>query len=323
MKPVLTLTLNPAIDKTLEVNNLVLNGLNKVVNTILDAGGKGINVSKTIQALGGDTVAMGICAGSAGEYILKTLDAMGIKNQFLTVDGESRTNLKLLDQQTRLVTEVNEIGPYVDLAQQEGLMVLFEQLLASIGLVVLSGSVPPGFSMGIYRDLISLAHQKSIPVFLDADGMLFEQALDVTPTMIKPNSDELQRYFKHKFGIEKDFACEKDYIHAIEHFLDLGVAHVFISLGANGAFYGNQDCYYRMKPVKIEAHSSVGAGDAFVAACAYAFASDMGTEEMLRLAVATSAGAVTTEGTKAVSRQWIDEHLEEVVIERGDYDHDQ
>ncbi len=317
MKAVLTLTLNPAIDKTLEVDHLVLNGLNKVQTTILDPGGKGINVSKTVQVLGGSTVAMGIYAGSSGEFILESLDDMGIKNQFLRVSGESRTNLKILDKKTHHVTEINEIGPLVTGEQQASLMQLYEALLDQISLVVISGSVPPGFSEAIYGDMITAAQKKSVPTFLDADGQLFEIGLKSKPTMIKPNSAELERYFK-KIFIEED-----DYVKAIQYFLGMGVSHVFISLGAEGALYGNVAGYYRMKPIRVEAHSSVGAGDAFVAACAYGYVTEMKTEEMLKLAIATSAGAVTTIGTKAISRQWIDEHLGTVVIERGEYLNDE
>jgi 1-phosphofructokinase len=309
---VLTLTLNPAIDKTIEVEVFELASLNKVKAVHKDPGGKGINVSKVVKALGGETMALGLCAGEGGTFIRSSLDQMGIPHDFLQVSGETRTNLKVLDCRTQDVTEVNELGPKISAQDLEHLSSRVEGYLKDSTLLVLSGSVPPGVSFDYYGQLILLAKKYGKPVFLDADGELFKQAVQFKPTFIKPNASELKRFFN------KEFSCVEDYKDAIRYFLECGVENIFISLGEQGAYYGNKDSFYRLKPLAVDAHSTVGAGDAFVGACAYAISLGLGLEDMLVLAVATSAGAVTTLGTKAVSKAWVDEHLSKVVIEKGE-----
>ena len=112
-----TVTMNPAVDKTLEIDNFKIGAVNRISSIRLDAGGKGINVSKTIKALGGSSLATGILAGSNGEYIKSYLDHLGIDNDFLFLKGETRTNIKIVDKLKGTNTDINEPG--ADLSAEE------------------------------------------------------------------------------------------------------------------------------------------------------------------------------------------------------------
>lgn len=307
---IITITLNPAIDKTIEVPNLNLEQLNKVEAMRSDVGGKGINVSRVLKALGSDSLAMGFAGGNAGQFILQGLSSQGIVHDFITVEGETRTNLKVFDQSTTQITEINEPGPDVRDAHLNDLKERLKRQMTSETLVVLSGSIPKTLPSSTYAELIKMIKEQGAKVFLDADGEVFKTAVGERPNFIKPNKDELERYFGKKL------ITEDDILEAIRYFVEIGVEHVFITMGKEGSYYGSKEHFYKMSPLKVRAHSSVGAGDAFVAAVTHAVSKDEDLENMLRLAVATSAGAVTTVGTNPASAEWIDAHIGQVKLQR-------
>lgn len=305
---VVTVTLNPAIDKTIEINHFEIGALNKVENSIQDPGGKGINVSKVIESLGGDSVATGFLGGSAGQYIQNALKKLKISNDFIEIQNETRTNLKIFDRMSSDTTEVNEPGPYVNKLEVEALLEKVAQLLSEKDILVISGSAPKSIQASIYSDLVLIGKNKGASVFLDASGEAFKVGIKAKPDYIKPNRHELELYFEHP--IPDDEAL----IRAGHHFLKQGIPHVFVSLGKEGAFYCDKEASYRLMPLKVEAHSSVGAGDAFVGAFVYALDHGLSLDEMLRLAVATSAGAVMTIGTKPMNVEWIMNQLDRIDI---------
>lgn len=151
---IITVTFNPAIDKTAEVEELKVGGLNRLSNVMQDAGGKGVNVSKTIKAFGGETLCTGFLAGSAGEYIDHTLKDLHINTNFVWVEGMTRTNLKVLDKDMEL-TELNEAGPLIGEVEVEQLKQKICELCKNDSIVVLSGNVSKGVDTNIYYELIN------------------------------------------------------------------------------------------------------------------------------------------------------------------------
>ena len=307
---IITITLNPAIDKTIEVLDFKLEQLNKVEAMRSDVGGKGINVSRVLKALGSESLAMGFAAGNAGQVILQGLTSQGIDHDFITVEGETRTNLKVFDRSTTQITEINEPGPPVNEEQLETFEERLKSQMTSETLVVLSGSIPKTLPSSTYAVLIKMIKEQGAKLFLDADGEVFRAAVDERPNFIKPNKDELERYFGKKL------ITDEDVIEAIRYFVGLGIEQVFITMGKEGSYYGSKEHFYKMSPLKVQAHSSVGAGDAFVAAVTHAISKGVDLETMLKLAVATSAGAVTTVGTNPASAEWIDAHIGQVKLQR-------
>ena len=306
----ITVTFNPAIDKTAEVDSLQFGALNRLRNVIMDAGGKGVNVSKTIAALGGTSICTGFLAGSSGKYIEDTLKQLNIQSDFVWVEGMTRTNLKVLDKDMEL-TELNEAGPVIDTKQVQELMDKLVLLCEEGSYVVLSGNVSPGVDSSIYYEMIQRIQKEKAHVVLDADGELFAQGIKAEPSVIKPNKYELASYF----GLEQDVENHTIVTHA-KTLLKGNTKLVAVSMGKEGSIFITADGVWQAEALSIQAHSSVGAGDAMVAAMTYALQERYPMEELMRLAVATSAGAVMTKGTQPAKREIVEELMKNVIIRK-------
>lgn len=306
---IVTVTFNPAVDKTVEIDRLERGGLNRIKRMELDVGGKGINVSKTIRELGGESIAVGFLAGNTGRMIERALGEMGIRTDFIFVDGETRTNTKVIEADGT-VTELNEAGAAIDKGKIGALLEKIEGYADENALFVLAGSVPSGVDKMIYSDIIRLVHKKGARVLLDADGELFKNALEACPDMIKPNREELEEYVGHN--------CKNtgELVQAAGELSRKGIGLVAVTMGSDGAIIAKGDCVAKSRALSVEAHSTVGAGDAFVAALAYAWENGLDDDEMMRLCMAASAGAVTTVGTKPPAKALVERLEKEVVVER-------
>lgn len=305
---IITVTFNPAIDKTAEVEELQVGGLNRLSNVMQDAGGKGVNVSKTIKAFGGETLCTGFLAGSSGEYIEHTLKDLDIHSDFVWVDGMTRTNLKVLDKDKEL-TELNEAGPLIGIKEVEKLKQKICELCNSDSIVVLSGNVSKGVDTNIYKELIEDIKQAGGKVIFDADGELFAKGIQAKPLVIKPNKYELATYFKVSQDVTND-----EIIRLAKTLLNEDTKYVVVSMGKQGSIFITKDQVIQAEALKVEAHSSVGAGDAMVAGITYAIEQGYPLEEMIRFAVAASAGAVMTKGTQPASIDVVKELKDKVVL---------
>lgn len=307
---IITVTMNPAIDKTVEIGTFEHGGLNRIQNVEYDAGGKGVNVSKTICELGGKTLATGFLGGNSGKIIENVLKDRKIDCDFVWVDGETRTNTKVFEKSGAL-TELNEPGPMISDGQVEALAQKLEGYANEETLFVLSGSIPKGVSKDIYAIFIRMAHSKGATVLLDADGEVFKNALDAGPDIIKPNCVELEEYAH----IESR-ASQEELLTIAEDLKAKGITTIAVSKGGEGAVFVIGDNIYNCPALSVKAHSTVGAGDAMVASLAYAWEERLSEEETVKLSMAVSAGAVTTIGTKPPAKELVDELKQQVVIER-------
>ena len=306
---IVTVTMNPAIDKTVEIERLRHGGLNRIQKVEYDAGGKGINVSKTIRELGGKSVAMGFLAGNSGKTIANVLGEKGIENDFVWVEGETRTNTKVYEKDGTL-TELNEPGPAVTEAAVEKLLEKLEEYAGKDTLFVLSGSIPDGVPKDIYTRITRRVHEKGSRVLVDADGELFRIALEARPDMIKPNRVELEELF----GLAAD-ACDEELWKAARSLQNQGIETIAVSMGKEGAMFFIGEYQAKCPALSVKIHSTVGAGDAMVAALAYAWEQKTEKEKMVRMCMAVSAGAVMTVGTKPPSAELVETLKKQVEIE--------
>ncbi|MBE5986217.1 MAG: 1-phosphofructokinase [Paenibacillaceae bacterium] len=305
---IVTVTMNPAIDKTVDIGKFERGDLNRIKRVEIDAGGKGINVSKTIRELGGESIATGFVGGTSGTIIKQVLTDLGLRTDFVEVKGETRTNLKVVEE-TGEVTELNEPGPEVSKEQLNDLLNRLEGYANPDTLFVLAGSIPAGIPTDIYRKITEQVHQKGAMVLLDADGVLFSESLKGKPDMLKPNRSELERYYQMDYR-----ASEQELVSMGGKLLDQGVSMAAISLGQMGAIFLTKDKRYRCPGLRVKAHSTVGAGDALVAAMAYSWDEKLPLETCIRLCMGASAGAVTSIGTKPPKRSLVDELVERVEL---------
>jgi 1-phosphofructokinase len=305
---IVTVTVNPAIDKTAELDTLNPGELNRLRNVVTDVGGKGVNVSKTIAALGGASTATGFVGGAPGDEIVKTLESSAIAVDFLRVAGVTRTNLKVIDRGARL-TELNEPGISVTADEVDALTERISALAANPGAIfVLSGSLARGMDTGYYAKLIHAIHKNGALAYLDADGESFRAALEEKPDLVKPNLHELAEYFG--IGGRVDLREAEELCLRLK---EKGVGKIVLSLGAGGAMFVEEDTLYA-PALNVDVRSTVGAGDSMMGALAYASETGLRREEAASLAMAVSAGAVTTIGTKPPERRLVDELLKKVSL---------
>lgn len=288
---IVTVTMNPALDKTAEVVQLLPGELNRLENVRVDAGGKGVNVSKMISVLGGHSVCTGFVGGESGRELCRRLDEMAIPNDFIPTSGATRTNLKVVDSQRNL-TELNEPGIRVTDAEFELLLDKIHSLAGKRGIVVLGGSLPLEADADTYLHFTSELRKAGCTVLVDADGNAFHEALKAPPHIIKPNRFELLQYYNLP-----DNTPDSTLPSLCLPLLEKGVTMVALSMGKDGAMFFTKEQSAKAKALPVDAHSTVGAGDSMVGALAYSLENKLNFEETVRLAMACSIGAVTTMGT--------------------------
>lgn len=305
-----TVTLNPALDKTVEIPGMALDTVNRITEMRTDPGGKGINVSKVIAKLGGESCAAGILGGGSGKMLEKLLEGEPFATRFRFVEGQTRTNLKIIDREGHTNTDINEPGLTVTAAELDALL---RELLAELrpgDIVVLAGSLPKGAPQDTYRTWTAACKKAGARVFLDADGALLAEGLKAAPYLIKPNDDELSRLAGKKLETLEELTAEG------RRLLERGIERVVISLGGRGALYLRKGSTIYAEGLKVPVGSTVGAGDSVVAALAYAEAQGLSEEEAIRLSTAAGAANVMCSGTQAAEREAVEALLPKVRFSR-------
>lgn len=304
-----TVTLNPALDKTVEILSFTVDSVNRITQMRTDPGGKGINVSKVIGKLGSKSIATGILGGATGRAIQSALENMGLESSFHFAEGETRTNLKVVDPTCHTNTDINEPGLTVS---EDLLNNLLNELLAKLGgedIVVLSGSLPKGAPKNTYYTWVKACRETKAKVILDADGELLKAGLEAGPYLIKPNNHELSGLLGEKLETPKELE------RAARSLMDqYGIAKIVVSMGGEGALYVTGDATVYAEGLKVPVGSTVGAGDSVVAALAVAEEAGMSLEEAVRLSTATGAANVMCSGTQAAEYEVIEGLIPKVVF---------
>lgn len=305
-----TVTLNPALDKTVEIPNFSLGSVNRITSLRTDPGGKGINVSKVIAKLGGNSTVLGILGGNTGQTIADGLNKMGLNCSFLRVEGETRTNLKVIDPVCHTNTDINEPGFEVTEMLLTTLLQNLTQMIKVGDIVVLSGSLPKGASKDTYAAWITQCKSAGAKVFLDADGEPLVKSLCAKPYLVKPNNDELSRL------VGRELSSVEELVEAAKHLLDDGIEKVIVSMGGKGALYVTKDIILYAEGLKVPVGSTVGAGDSVVAALAVAEEKGMSLEDTVVLSTATGAANVMCSGTQAADYSVIKSLMPKVIYHK-------
>lgn len=301
-----TVTMNPALDKTVEIPGFSVDQVNRIQSVRMDPGGKGINVSKVIQKLGGQSIALGILGGNTGKKIEEAIMKIGIASEFTFVPGETRTNLKIVDREKGTNTDLNEPGLQVNPQIADEILTSLEKKIQSGDIVVISGSIPQGITPACYETWTRRLKMVGAKVFIDADGPLLAQAVHAAPYLIKPNADELARLAGRPMDTQMDLLA------MIEQLLKEGIEMVVVSQGSQGAIYATRNMIIQAEGLKVPVGSTVGAGDSMVAAMAFACEKRMGLEETIRLSMATGAANVMCSGSQAAEYADIERLLGQV-----------
>lgn len=252
---------------------------------ISEPGGKGINVAKVLHRLGLESVATGFVGGHSGENILALLEARGIRHQFVTVAGESRLCLNLIDETAGIQTEVLEAGPSIGVADWERLKETVAQLAGDSEYVVFSGSLPAGVDSGAYAELVQVVQQRGAKAIVDTSGEPLAKVLAAKPFMVKPNESELAVLL----GKEAHTLGTEEIRDAMNRWHDTGIPLVAVSLGSEGSLVSYEGTCYKVTPPKVELVNPVGCGDTFVAGMAAGLARGLSSEDTIVLATAAAA----------------------------------
>lgn len=280
---VLTVTLNPCIDKTITVDSFLYGGLNRIRKSGSVLAGKGINVSRVLENSGVDTLASG--------FMGKCEQECDVENRFVYVDGNVRTNIKMFDSEAHITTELNESGFFADDKKTAEFTELFDELLNDCTVAVVSGSIPAGVSDDIYFHLIKAAENKNVKTILDCGGNAFSNGIKARPYAVKPNIHEMREFFGEPLDSERKIK------ESIKKIADFGVNTVVLSMGADGAVFYENDEFVRVKPFETEIKSTVGAGDSMVAAIAYSMLENYDLYHTASLATAMGTLTASVEGT--------------------------
>jgi 1-phosphofructokinase len=309
---IVTITLNPAIDQTIEVDALVEGDTNRVTSMRLDIGGKGINVARSLKELGYEALAMGFAPGAMGRVIEDQLADGGIGTDFTYISGGTRTNVTIIDREHQRDTVLTARGPAVTPDDLKHLYARVERRLRPDTWLVIAGSLPPPCTGEVYRALIEQAERAGAGSVLDADGPVVRDVLDGggRPTLIKMNADEFSRISGAPVGTEDEV------LDAAEAIRRLGVPSVVVTRGGSGAVAVTAEGEYRVRIPRIQVVSARGAGDAFLAGLLFGLRRNETWPEALRRAGAAGAACCLTPGNTPPRLYDMGRLLSEISVER-------
>jgi 1-phosphofructokinase/tagatose 6-phosphate kinase len=290
---IVTVTLNAALDRTLTVPNFQRGQRHRASQGLTLAGGKGINIARALKGLGVPVVATGLVGGNTGTRIVEELTAEAILNDFVRIDGESRTSTAVVDPTASTYTEINEWGPAVTEEELSMLLDKLHYLSQGAEAVVFAGSLPRDVDDDFYGEAIRRLNRENVHTVLDSEGQPLARGVQAEPFLVSPNQREAEGLVGHEFNDVDDFMLGLDAI------AERGARNVLITQEAGCFALVREDRTvhrYRARAPQVEPISAVGSGDVLLAAFLASWLDDKPAEEALRTAVATGAAATLEVG---------------------------
>jgi 1-phosphofructokinase len=303
-----TVTLNPSLDKTLAVPSLQPGTLHRARIVRVDPGGKGINVSRALAALGGHSRIISFFGGKSGEMITDLLHSAGLEVDRLDIEGETRQNITLLDEKTGQYTKINEPGPSVKAEHVDALFRLLKEKILPGDRVVFSGSLPENAPQDLYQSLIECVNQLGGQTFLDGSGKPLQYGVQARPYAIRLNAEETSEL------LNRPMIGEDDFILASCQLQTMGIELVVISLAADGIVLAQGGQVILAKPPAVIIRSSVGAGDASLAGLLWAVSRGCDPAQTASCTAACGTATAMQEGTGVGDRLLVEQIQQEVEI---------
>lgn len=302
-----TVCMNPSFDKTASVKELSVGEVNRLRDMRVDVGGKGINVAVVLKRLNVPVRCVGCLGDTNSEGFLRMLQKDEIPFDYLSIPGEVRTNLKLVDESAKIITEFNEPGVSLDEAQLASFVELLKDHASGSTHVVLSGRLPVGCAKNTYqRCMQALRDQNCV---LDAAGEALLYGIKEKPYLIKPNLPEIEAIMKKKLRTLRSL---RD---AALFMIDYGAQNVVISMGKYGAMFVNEQTTLFAPALMVEARSTVGAGDAMIGGIMAGLSEGAPLTDAFRWGVAAGAASVMTDGTQLVRKSDFESLLPKVAVQ--------
>ena len=293
---ILTLTVNPAIDRNVSADRLVFEDRAYILSTDLSAGGRGINASRVIHSFGGQTLAILTSGGKSGARLEELVRAHGFPVEVARIRNEIRTNLTITDKQG-LTVKLNEAGPMLDKRELDGLEKITMRQLEHAGWLMLCGSIPPGVPADFYARLIETARKKKVRTVLDTDGDALQAGMEARPTVLHANQHEAERL------LNTALLTRAHFLDAARKLRAMGPASAILSLGSRGAIGVNGKSTFEALPPRVDALCPIGAGDALAAAFVWAMVNHNNFEDAVRWGVAAGTAKAKLPGVSFASLQ--------------------
>jgi 1-phosphofructokinase family hexose kinase len=310
---IITVTLNAAIDKSLSVPNFRLGRRHRTVDQRTMAGGKGVNVARTLKSLGQPVIATGFAGGPTGTRIVEQLTEESILNDFVRIREESRTNTAVYDPTNGEQTEINERGPAVTEREVETLRDKLLYLARGADVVVFAGSLPRGVDEEVYATLIRELQKLDVTTMIDADGEPMRHAVRAEPAVISPNVVEAEELVGHEFNDDEDRLI------AVREMVALGAREAIMTLPdgcvASLVVEGGSTLMRAFVEPR-EAVAAVGAGDAFLAGYVAARYQGSSPEECLRFGVACGAESTQRLGAGLIDVREVEKLTGDIEVQR-------
>lgn len=287
MAKVLTITLNPAIDVTIQLNELQIGQVNRQESVEIHAAGKGLNIAQVLKDLGHEVIVSGFLGTMNKQIFDEHFKKVQFQPEFIYIEGETRQNIKIAEYSGRM-TDLNGKGFLVSELDKKNLFQKIEMILPQIDVVAIAGSLPQGFNVDELQQLIKFIQGQGKKVALDTSGKALVAAIECQPWMIKPNTDEL---------VESYQLPAATYSEQKKLFENLAkIEHVVISMGEDGVNWLHDSHPLHAKAPKVIVKSTVGAGDSLLAGMIHGLINGFSAEETLKTATAIASHAVTQIG---------------------------
>ena len=294
-KSILTLTVNPALDRIVTVDRLVFEDRAYIQSTTEAAGGRGINASRVLTSFGAANTAITTSGRDVGRKFEEQLARDTFEKEIVKIRSNIRINLTISDRQG-LSVKLNEVGPALSRIEQDRIIKTVEGLLPNSSWLMLCGSLPPGVDGHLYTKLIQLADKAGVETFLDTDGDALLYGIEAHPTIVKPNQSEAERL------LNTALITRSQLIDAVQQIKDLGPKSVVLSLGSRGVIASTStEGILEVIPPPIEAVCPIGAGDAMSAAIVWALQKGESFGEALRWGVAAGTASTKLPGITLAS----------------------
>lgn len=305
-----TVTANPCIDRTIQVDAVGLGRSHRIQSTRCDFSGKGINVSLALDQLGAPV--RSLCLRHEDGEALRFFQAKGLEAELLPVPGKVRVNIKLFEAASGRMTEFNEKGAPLHPGTAREMVQALRRLLPSTSLLVLSGSVPPGFPLDFYYEMGRAAQEADVPFLLDASGPLLRSGMEASPLLIKPNEEEYLAAFGVRPAVTPEFCLRYRQL-LLTHNIPYGA----LSLGARGALLLTPTEAWYSEPVRVEVRGVQGAGDSMVAGFAYALVHQHTRgDQLLKMAVACAHASLERPGSQMCTLAGVEKRLPLTPVQR-------
>lgn len=293
MSKIVTLTINPALDKSMSIEHVVPDRKLRCGSPSYQPGGGGVNVARVVQRLGGSPLAVYAAGGAQGKMFRELLQAEQVKQQVVGIEGLTRESVAVLETATDQQFRFSTPGPELTDAEWRRFLSLLDELDPQPEFVVLSGGIPPGVPQDFYARVARQAQERPYRIILDTSGEPLRQAVAAGVYLIKPNLRELRQL------TGEDLHEEKAQVTAVSNLVAQGsCAAVALSLGAAGALLATQDGTERLRAPTVTIRSKVGAGDSMVGGIVWSLAQGRSLRESVQYGVAAGAATVKTPGTE-------------------------